>query len=77
MDTPLQRARILDTRQLSQEAVADAVGLTQSYYSRIERGLVQASPEIAEKLARFFGHKVSEIEILYPERFASAAGEAA
>lgn len=71
MDTPLQRARISDTRKPSQEDIAGFVGITQSYYSRIERGAVQATPDIAEKLVRFFGNRVSEVEILYPERFTS------
>lgn len=69
MQTPLQRARSSDTRNLSQEGVALAVGMTQSYYSKIERGRCKATPEIAEKIAAFLGNRVSEVEILYPERF--------
>jgi transcriptional regulator with XRE-family HTH domain len=70
MNTPLQRARQSDTRQLSQEDVAAAIGVTQSYYSKVERGIAQATPENAEKLVAFFGNRVSEIEVLYPDRFA-------
>lgn len=72
MSTPLQRARLSDTRSLSQAEVAAGVGMTQSFYSKIEGGRTQATPEWAEKLASFFGYRVSEMEILYPERFTKA-----
>jgi len=38
------------------------------HLSRIERG-EKTSTEVAEKLSVFFKNEISEIEILYPERY--------
>jgi transcriptional regulator with XRE-family HTH domain len=65
--TPLRRIRL--ERHLSLEAVADGIGMNNGTISRIERGDTKASPETAEKLVKFFGEGISELEILYPERF--------
>ncbi|MDH1865708.1 MAG: helix-turn-helix transcriptional regulator [Pseudomonas sp.] len=37
--------------------------------SRIERGKQTASPGLAEKLCLVFGGELTELQILYPERF--------
>lgn len=37
--------------------------------SRIERGAQRASVALAENLCRVFEHELTEIHILYPERF--------
>jgi transcriptional regulator with XRE-family HTH domain len=71
--TPLRKER--ERRNMSATEVAKAVGINQSYYSKIERGFKPA-PDIAEKLALFFGHTVTELQILYPERY-MLSGEAA
>ena len=31
----------------------------------------RASPDLAERLAKHFGYAITEIQILYPERFSS------
>ena len=67
METPLKRARI--RRNLTQLAVADATGIRQGYFSRLENGEAP-SPETAAKLAAYFGGELTELEILYPERYA-------
>lgn len=66
MDTPLKKARI--ARGLTQTEVADAVGIDQSTYSKIESG-DKTSAAVAEKISQFFAGKVSETQILYAERF--------
>ncbi|EHM42724.1 hypothetical protein HMPREF0454_02124 [Hafnia alvei ATCC 51873] len=35
----------------------------------MERGLQKPAADFAEKLSRFYGGVITEIEILYPERF--------
>ena len=61
--------------------MAAAVGLTQSAYSKIERGLVETSWDTAEKIREFFGGRISIEEIMRPEKFpalhSEPAGEAA
>ncbi|BCB27038.1 hypothetical protein SKTS_19240 [Sulfurimicrobium lacus] len=67
MYTPLKQARIRRGQTLAD--VAQAVETDDSTISRIENRKQSASPELAEKLARHFGNAVTEIEIIYPERF--------
>ena len=49
--------------------VAAATGIDTGQLSRIERGM-QVSLGKAAILASFFGDAISEMEILYPDRFA-------
>lgn len=49
--------------------VAAAVGTDAGNMSRIENGKQAASPAMAEKLAKHFGYAITEMQILYPERF--------
>jgi transcriptional regulator with XRE-family HTH domain len=65
--TPLRRARI--ARQLTLDAVADGIGINNGTLSKLERNLIKTTPETAEKIVRFFGAGITELEILYPERF--------
>lgn len=65
--TPLRIER--EKREWTTVSVAQAVEIDQSYYSKIELGKIKPSPEIAAKIARHFGNTVTEIQILYPERF--------
>ncbi|MGM9532715.1 helix-turn-helix transcriptional regulator [Intestinibacter sp.] len=46
---------------LTQKAVARAVGITTSYYGMIELGVRKPSLSLAMDLARFFGTSVEEI----------------
>lgn len=69
--TPLRKVR--QAREESIHQVADAVGTNTGNLSRIETGKQKASPALAEKLARHFGYAITEIQILYPERFSAPA----
>lgn len=66
MHSPLRMAR--KKRDLKIKQVAAATGVDSGNLSRIERG-DSASKETAEKLAAFFAGEITEIHILYPERF--------
>jgi transcriptional regulator with XRE-family HTH domain len=67
MDTPLKRLR--EDRGISAEAVAVAVGVSQAAVSRVENGKAQASPRLADRLARYFGNAITRDQILYPEDY--------
>lgn len=67
MHPPIKAVRI--QRGLTLQAVAHAVGTDAGNLSRIENGKQRASAEMAEKLAKHFGYAITEIQILYPERF--------
>lgn len=75
--SPLRKLR--KTRNLDQVAFAAAVGIDQATISRIERStrtrldpaLPGATPEHAAKIARYFGHAITETEILYPGDYAT------
>lgn len=45
--------------------------------SRIERGAQRASTGLAENLCRVFDNEITEIHILYPERFKDSTEAAA
>lgn len=68
MQAPLKTVRIRRGHTLDQ--VAQAVGTDSGNLSRIENGKQKASPDLAERLAKHFGGEITEIQILYPERFA-------
>lgn len=69
MKSPLQKIR-KETQKTLGEVAKDVV-IHPSNLSRIERGLQQASPELAADICKleYFAGKISEMEILYPERF--------
>ena len=69
MQSPLRKIRKRHLKTL--EEIAGALGVTQPHLSRIENGQMKASPELAERLAKHFGYAITEIEILYPERFSN------
>ncbi len=70
MKTPLRLAR--EKRERTIQEVATAISLDAGNLSRIERGKQVASREVAERLAKYFDHEVTEIQILYPERYLTA-----
>lgn len=70
MHPPVKAARLKCGQTLTQ--VAEAVGTDAGNLSRIENGKQRPSPDMAEKLARHFGYAITEIQILYPERFISS-----
>lgn len=67
MKNPLRRARELAGKTIVE--VGRSVGVDPGNLSRIENGKQKASTELAEKLAKYFDGGITEIEILYPERF--------
>ncbi len=73
LNTPLKVAR--EKRKLTQRNVADAVDIDPTFYGRLENMKAGASAEVAAKLAKFFGHEVTEMQILYPERYVDKDGD--
>lgn len=67
MDTPLKLERV--KRGLSGEQVAAAVNVRQATLSRVENGKRKASPELADKLAKYFKDAVTRDQILFPEYY--------
>ncbi|WAW06872.1 helix-turn-helix transcriptional regulator [Oxalobacter formigenes] len=57
----------------SLQAVSKELHIDASHLSRIERGTQIPSPDLAERLSNFFCGEISEMEILYPERFTSVS----
>lgn len=75
MPTPLRKMRV--EKKLTISEVAIATQLDVGNLSRIERGIQVPSLETAEKLSRFFKGKITEMQILYPQRYMKSAGTAA
>jgi len=71
IDTPLRKARQEIGRTLKE--VAEAVGTDPGNLSRIERGSQLATVEMAEKLAKYYGGRITELQILYPARYGASA----
>lgn len=70
--TPLKRARL--SRGWTQADVSARLAdlgerVDSGNLSRVERGTQRASTALAEKLAQVFEGELTEIHILYPERF--------
>lgn len=69
--TPLRSLR--EKRGLTASEVAEAIGINQAHYSRIEAG-EGTRAETAERIAEYFGREfITELHILYPRRFMPAA----
>ncbi|AMG57723.1 MULTISPECIES: helix-turn-helix domain-containing protein [Enterobacterales] len=75
MPTPLRKMRV--EKKLTISEVAIATQLDVGNLSRIERGIQVPSLETAEKLSRFFKGKITEMQILYPQRYMKSADTAA
>lgn len=75
MQTPLRKMRV--EKGLTITEVAIATQLDVGNLSRIERGVQVTSLETAEKLSKFFKGKITEMQILYPQRYMKAADTAA
>jgi len=71
MTSPLKAVRTKRGQTLTE--VALAVGTDAGNMSRIENGKQKASAAMAAKLAKHFGHEITELQILYPERYTSTA----
>lgn len=77
MVTPLSTVRA-NHPDISTDDVAKAVGCDKSHYWRIETGQQVPSAALAAKIAAYFEGEITELEILYPERYPveQTAGEA-
>jgi transcriptional regulator with XRE-family HTH domain len=73
MISPLKAAR--QKRERTLHEVAAAVGTDTGNLSRIERGLQVPNKELTDALVRYYGGEVTEIQIMWPEKF--VAGDAA
>lgn len=67
MKSPLRQIRERKGQTIVE--VCRAVGADQGNLSRVENCKQKASTELAERLSRHFGGEISEMEILYPDRF--------
>lgn len=67
MKSPLRVVREAKNQTIVE--VSRAVGTDPGNLSRIENGKQRASTELAAKLATHFGGAITEMEILYPERY--------
>jgi putative transcriptional regulator len=65
--TPLRRIRLSTGRSIHD--VAGAVHTTAGNLSRIENGKQRPSAALAARLAKEFASQITEMQILYPERF--------
>lgn len=74
MLTPLRKAR-LDAKLTIQE-VSSAAKCDPGNLSRMERGLMKPTAQVAERLAKIFSPELDEVMILYPERFSEVARDA-
>jgi putative transcriptional regulator len=61
METRLQLKGLRQLRGLSRKQVADAAGISLSYYGLIEQGARQPALDTAKKLADLFGRSVDEL----------------
>jgi transcriptional regulator with XRE-family HTH domain len=78
--TPLKRARTArkwTLADVSARLAQTGDAIDSGNLSRIERGVQRASATLAENLSRVFGGEITEIHILYPERFTDSGEEAA
>lgn len=73
MKSPLRQARERAGQTIVE--VCRAVGTDQGNLSRIENGKQKASTELAEKLSKHFSGDITELQILYPERFTDPTDE--
>lgn len=67
MHTPLRKMRVEKGLTIAEVSLATQVDV--GNLSRIERGKQVTSLETAEKLARFFKGEITEMQILYPQRY--------
>lgn len=71
MKSPLRTIREANGQTIVE--VCRVVGTDPGNLSRIENGKQRASTELAEKLTKHFDGQITEMEILYPERYTDGA----
>ena len=67
MITPLRAERT--KRGISTAALALAVGVQSPTINRIENGKMVASPDLANRIAKYFDNAVTRDQILFPEDY--------
>jgi transcriptional regulator with XRE-family HTH domain len=67
MITPLKTYR--EKQKTPSRHVAIELNITPSHYRRVEIGETKASPELANRIAKYFGQAVTRDQILYPEDY--------
>lgn len=67
MTTPLKAHR--EGNKMTSRQVALDLGITPSHYRRVEIGETAASPELANRLAKYFGNAITRDQILYPQDY--------
>lgn len=72
MDTPLRAARLRRQETLIQ--VGKACLIDPGNLSRIERGEQLPGKDVVARLVDYFGGEISEVQIIYPERFLAEGG---
>lgn len=75
MKSPLRLAR--EKRGMTLNALAKKVGSDVGNLSRIERGVQTPNAHLAERICSEFDGEVSELQLIYPARFADPASEPA
>ncbi|OIV47822.1 transcriptional regulator [Sodalis sp. TME1] len=75
MQTPLRKMRIEKGITITQ--VARATKIDVGNLSRIERGIQLTSLKNAEKIAKFFNGKITEMQVLYPHKYTQLTDSAA
>ena len=58
-------------RGISLTALANELGFAKSHLSKVEHCQSQASPELANRIAKFFGNEVTRDQILFPQDYAA------
>jgi transcriptional regulator with XRE-family HTH domain len=65
--SPLRKLRL--RKKLTLQQVADATGIDRTNLGRIELGQRKPRTDTVDRIVSFFGGKIKEVEILWPERF--------
>lgn len=74
MKSPLRQAR--EKRGMTLNALAKKVGSDVGNLSRIERGVQTPNVNLAERICSEFDGEVSELQLIYPARYAEAPAAA-
>jgi DNA-binding XRE family transcriptional regulator len=70
MNTPLKVER--ERRGISADELARAVSVRQPTINRIENGKKRPSPDLANRIAKYFANAVTRDQILFPEDYTVA-----
>jgi transcriptional regulator with XRE-family HTH domain len=72
LTTPLRKLRLV--LGLKQSEVAEGIGLQRPNYCKIELGATP-DPKTAVKISDYFGGAVTELHLMFPERFPNFLGK--